>query len=273
MGWPSPCPTACDESVWLRWNFEVGKPFYVVMNTKTSQDITVMGQKVSEAADVTYYFSFTPLEYYENGDWLIRQKIEGLKTETETGGPNPLSEALVGSEFTLALDTKMNIIEIDGQNEFLDDFKEMSQYVFRMVPNKAVKKGESWTKTAILSMGPTGTFESNYKYTYEGSDESKLQKIKVDTTLKYNPPGPKAGGTLPFKIVKADLNSKESNGNILFDATKGRVSSCDMTMHLTGTLTIEIGGMTGESIVDLTQTTKVKITDENPHKQQPRSTR
>ena len=140
----------------------------------------------------------------------------------------------------------------------------MSDPAFSVVPDKSVKKGDSWTKTAVLNMGPIGTFDTNYKYTYEGPDESKLQKIKVDTTLKYNPPGPNAGGTLPFKIVKADLNSKESNGNILFDSTKGRVGGSDMTMHLTGTLTIEIGGMASDVTLDQTQTTKVKTTDENP---------
>ena len=136
---------------------------------------------------------------------------------------------------------------------------------FAVVPDKAVKKGETWNRKATLNMGPIGTFDTDYKYTYDGADENKLQKIKVETTLKYQPPGPNAGGgALPFKIMKADLNSKDSNGNILFDGTKGRVSSSNMTMKLTGTLTIEIGGTASDVTLDQTQTTTVKTTDENP---------
>ena len=94
--------------------------------------------------------------------------------------------------------------------------------------------------------------------------DGKLHKIKVETSLTYKPPGPNAGGNLPFKIMKADLNSKDSNGNILFDSAKGRVSSSNMTMKLTGTLTIEIGGTASDVTLDQTQTTTVKTTDENP---------
>jgi hypothetical protein len=140
----------------------------------------------------------------------------------------------------------------------------MSDQAFGMIPNKPVRKGDSWEKKSSLNMGPIGTFDTNYKYTYEGPDESKLQKIKVETTLKYQPPGPNAGSALPFKILKADLASKESSGNILFDSAKGRVGGSDMTMHLAGTLTIDIGGMASEVTLDQTQTTKVKTTDENP---------
>jgi len=284
----------------LKWKFEKGKPFYQEMTTETTQKMKVMGQDITQNQKVTFFLSWNPVEQDKDGNWTVKQKIEGLKMEIEiggnkipfdstkeAGGTNPLSDffkALVGSEFTLTIDKNMKIAKIEGRDEFLkklvkenpqmepllktilsdEALKQMSDPAFSVVPDKSVKKGDSWTKTAQLNMGPIGTFDTNYKYTYEGPDESKLQKIKVDTTLKYNPSGPNGDGTLPFKIVKADLNSKESNGNILFDMTKGRVSSSDMTMHLTGTLTIEIGGMTSHVDLDQTQITKVKITDENP---------
>jgi hypothetical protein len=284
----------------LKWKFEKGKPFYQELTTETKQDMQVMGQKITQFQKVTFYLSWNPVEQDKDGNWTVKQKIEGLKMEIEIGGnkipydstkeggpTSPLSDffkALVGSEFTLTIDKNMKITKIDGRDEFLkklvkenpqmepllktilsdEALKQMSDPAFSVVPDKPVKKGDTWTKTAVLNMGPIGTFDTNYKYTYEGPDESKLQKIKVETTLKYQPPGPNAGSALPFKILKADLASKESSGNILFDSAKGRVGGSDMTMHLAGTLTIEISGMSSEVTLDQTQTTKVKTTDENP---------
>jgi hypothetical protein len=69
---------------------------------------------------------------------------------------------------------------------------------------------------------------------------------------------------LPFKILKADLTSKESSGEVLFDSEKGRVDGFNLTMKLAGTLTIEIGGMSSDVTLDQTQTTTVKTTDTNP---------
>ena len=265
----------------------MGKTFYMIMNTKTIEDMIVLGQKVSQAQDVTYYFSFTPLERDKDLNWKIKQRIEGLKMEVEIGGnniPSDFYKALIGSEFMLTMDKNMKITKIQGGGEFLkklvkenpqaepllkiilsdEALKQMSDPAFSVVPDKSVKKGDSWTKTAVLNVGPIGTFDTNYKYTYEGSEENKLRKIKLNITLKYNSPDPNAVGVLPFKIMKADLTSKESNGSILFDSTKGRVVSSDMTMHLTGTLTIEIGGAASDVTLDQTQTTKIKTTVENP---------
>jgi len=297
---PSPCPPAFEESVWLRWKLEVGKPFYQEMITQTTQDTKVMGQNSTQSQKVTFYLSWNPVKQDEDGNWIVKQKIEGLKMENEIGGKpvtfdstqkgagaQPLSDfynSLVGSEFTLTIDKNMRITKIEGRDEFLkklvkenprsepllrimltdEALKQMSDPAFSVIPGKPVSRGDIWEKKASLDTGPIGSFDTNYKYTYEGRAESRLQRIKVNTTLKYNPPDPNTGGTLPFKIVKGDLNSKESSGNILFDSAKGRMVKSDMTLRLSGTLTISIGGMASEVTLDQTQTTKIRMMDDNP---------
>jgi hypothetical protein len=284
----------------LKWKFEKGKPFYQEMTTDTTQKMTVMGQNITQVQKVTFFLSWTPVDKDKDGNWTVKQKIDGLKMEIEiggnkipfdstkdTGGTNPLSDffkALVGSEFTLTIDKDMKITKIEGRDEFLkklvkenqamepllrtilsdEALKQMSDPAFAAIPDKPVKKGDTWEKKTTLNMGPIGSFDTVYKYTYDGQDDKKLHKIKVDSTLKYVPPGPNAGGALPFKILKADLNSKESKGEILFDSEKGRVANSNMTMKLAGTLTIEIGGMSSDVTLDQTQTTTVKTSDENP---------
>src|SRR5947209_8860176 len=114
----------------------------------------------------------------------------------------------------------MKITKIDGRDEFLkklikenqqmapllqtilsdEALKQMFEPAFAVVPDKPVKKGDTWNRKATLNMGPIGTFDTEYKYTYEGADENKLQKIKVQTSLKGQPPGPNAaGGALPSR--------------------------------------------------------------------------
>jgi len=149
-----------------------------------------------------------------------------------------------------------------------DALKEMADPTFAAVPNAAKKVGESWEKTSKLDMGPIGRYENTYKYTYEGPDkDKKWDKIKVETTLKYTPPDPKApGGGLPFKIVSATLASKNAGGTISFNAEKGRVEESNMKVQLVGGLNIEIGGAATAVKLDQTQTTTVKTSDTNPNK-------
>src|SRR4029077_19432452 len=114
---------------------------------------------------------------------------EGLRMEIEIGGKkisydstkesgptNPLSDffkALAGSEFTVTIDKNMKITKIEGRDEFLkklvkgnqqmapllqtilpdEALKQMSDSTFAVVPDKPVKKGDTWNRKAALNMG------------------------------------------------------------------------------------------------------------------------
>src|SRR5262245_30212327 len=65
-----------DEKGALAWKFEVDKPFYQKMTTKTKQTMTVMTNRVEQTQEQTFYFSWTPKS--KEGDvWKIEQKIIG----------------------------------------------------------------------------------------------------------------------------------------------------------------------------------------------------
>jgi hypothetical protein len=284
----------------LAWKLEQGKPFYQEMTTETFQRTTVLGQSFTQQQKVTFFLSWTPIGKDRNGNWKVKQKIEGLRIEIEVGGNkipfdstkngagvNPLSDffkALIGSEFLLTLDNNMKISKIEGRGDFLkkltkenqgmapllksilsdEALKQMSDPAFALIPNKAVKKGDSWELKNTLDMGSIGTFYTIYRCTYEGADENDLQMIRVNPRLEYKVPGANVDGALPFKFLKADLTSTDCKGDILFDSQKGRVVYSNMTMNLSGTMTIEISGNPSEVTIDQTQTTTVKTSDENP---------
>jgi hypothetical protein len=297
-------PALGQDTVDLKLKLEKGKTVYQEVTTETKQDMSVMGMKISQTQKQTFYFSWTPKDQDKDKNWIVTQKIEGVKLDLEIGGTKipfdstspqaaggPLSEffkALVGSELTLTLDKDMKVTKIEGRDEFLkrlsstnqqmepllkqilsdESLKQMADPTFSILPGKPVKKGDPWERTSTLNLGPIGSFETKYKYTYDGPDEKdkKLQKIKFETTLKYTPPGSNAGGNLPFKILSADLQGKESNGTLLFDNDKGRVASTTASTKLAGKLSIEIGGMASSVELEQTQTTSMKTTDDNPIK-------
>jgi hypothetical protein len=272
------------------------------MSTKTDQNMKILNSEPKQTQNQTFYFSWTPVKQ-EGDNWIIKQKIEGVTMEIDIGGTkinydslkdtnanNPLGEffkALVGSEFTLTLDTKdQKITKIEGRDEFVKKLgqanpqmqpllnqilseqalKDMAEPTFAAIPNKEVAKGDKWTKETTLDMGPIGKYTNTYTYTFDGQ-EGKLYKIKVDTSLKYMPPDEKSGaGGLPFKIKSAELKSTNATGAVFFDPEKGRVDHSNFKLDLNGDLNIEIGGQTTKVELKQTQDTSVETSDTNPLK-------
>jgi hypothetical protein len=290
------------DSPTLKWKFEKDKPFYQKMTTSTKQTMKVMNNDVNQTQNQTFYFSWKPTKI--DGDKVtIEQEIIGVAMEIEIGGSkisydstkeatanNPLGDffkALVGSKFTITLDTKeLKVTDMQGRDEFLkklvaanpgmkqlldtilsqEALKEMAEPTFAVLPTR---KGEKkWKRVTNLDMGPIGKYINTYNYTLEGTDgtgDKAMAKIKVDTVLEYKEPGEQAGaGGLPFRIKSAKLTSKNPRGLVTFDVAKGRVKSSTMSLELKGSLKIEIGGQTTDVDLSQTQESTVETTDDNP---------
>jgi Family of unknown function (DUF6263) len=218
----------------------------------------------------------------------------------DTNTPSPLGDffkALVGSEFKISLsmpkDKEVTITKIEGREEFLKKLgtanpqmqpllnqiltekalMEMAAPTFSALPNKEVDAkadSKTWKRNSSLDMGPIGKYENSYTYTYEGKDDKKLDKIKVETKLNYKEPAEGGGvGALPFKIKKAKLESKPSTGNILFNAELGRIEKSSMKLELEGEMDIEIGGATTTVKLSQTQDTSVETQPTNFVKPKP----
>jgi Family of unknown function (DUF6263) len=283
------------------WKFEKDKPFFQEMTTTTTQSMKVQGMDVNQVQKQTFYFKWTPLK--QDGDkWLLKQTIEGVKMSIDIAG-NPISfdstnptaggtntalseffKALVGSEFQITLNPKtMKVEKVEGREEFLkklasanqqmegllkkilsdEALKQMADPTFGVTPTETKKPGETWQNKVTLNLGPIGSYENTYTYTYKGKDEKspKLEKIEVQVDLVYKAPTGEPEG-LPFKIKSADLKTKDkSPGTILFNTETGRVESMELSQKLGGTLTIEIGGNTSTVELQQEQATSVKTSD------------
>jgi uncharacterized protein DUF6263 len=260
------------QTFWFSWKVE-----------KVEGDTVVLTQKIlGVAMDI------------DIGGSKINYDSTAAANPNNAPSQNPLSEffkQLVGSEFKVTLNTKdLKVTKVEGRQEFLDKLVkanqqmkplldqilsekalvEMAEPTFAVLPTEPLAKGGTWTRKTSLDMGPIGKYDNEYKYTYEGKDDSpkKEDKIKVETTLKYTPPGNEAAGIggLPFKIKSADLKSTNATGMVYFDESKGRVDRSNLSLDLKGELSIEIGGQTTKVELSQTQKTAVETSDEDPLK-------
>jgi Family of unknown function (DUF6263) len=291
----------------LAWKFVKDTPFWQEMTTRTIQNIKVQGLDVGQNQEQTFYFKFEPKKL-EGDKCILQQTIEGVKMKIDIAGSpvsydstneaaaagtnSALSEffkALKGSQFTLTINCKdMSIEKVDGREEFIkklvsankqleqllnrilgeEAMKQMADPTFGVSPKEAKKVGEKWSRVVKLTLGPLGSYENTYNFTYTKQTGDNAE-IDVAVELKYTPPGADQGGeTLPFKIkggkIEQVKDDKSNKGKVLFNTKTGRIESSDISVKMTGSLTLDIGGTTTEVSLTQDQNTTVKTFDKSP---------
>jgi len=208
-----------------------------------------------------------------------------------TGTNSALSEffkALKGSQFTLTIGKDMSVEKVDGRDEFVkklvsankqleqllnrilgeEAMKQMADPTFGVAPKETKKVGEKWSRVVKLTLGPLGSYENTYNFTY-AKQTGDIADIDVTVELKYTPPGADQGGeTLPFKIKAGKIDQvkddKSNKGTVKFNTKAGRIESSDISVKMTGSLTLDIGGTTTEVNLTQDQKTTVKTFDKSP---------
>lgn len=208
---------------------------------------------------------------------------------------NPMTqffETLKKAKFTLTVDAKtLDVEKVEGLDDLVTDLskvnksmepllkhilsektvKQMADPVLGVAPKdgKIPKDGKWGGEDQILDMGPIGTYVTKTTYKSDGQDEKKkdLHKISVTTSLKYDPPsGDVKSGGLPFKIKEEDssLKSDKGEGTIYFNTVKGRVESSTLHVEISGSLQVEISGMTTNVSLTQSQDVTLQTFDANP---------
>ena len=235
--------------------------------------------------------------------WTLKQKIEGLKMDIDiSGNPikydsrtpdaagtagNPglveFFKSLKDSEFTVTLGKNYKVEKVDGKDEFIkklgagsiqmdallkkvmtdDAIKEMADPTFKLLPDGAKKKGDKWEKKSVLNLGPIGSYELTYKFTYaepeKDGDKKDFDKITVETVINYTAPKDTAEGLL-FRIKegsKLTSDAAGSNGVVYYDPKTQRIAEATINIKLKGDLIVAIGGT--DTKVELTQEQKTVI--------------
>ena len=276
------------------------KKFYQLQKTKTKQEMKVMGQVVVQTQEQSFLIEWIPQDANATNDFVVAQKIVGVKMEINIGGnkiaydststskqKNPMTdffEQLQKQELKFTIKSDLSEVKsIDGRDQFIkglsDINPQMQSLLKAILSDKALTKmaeptwyafpekgvfpdvGKSWSRKSDLDLGPIGKYDTNFDFTYNGLKDGK-DEIGIKTKLTYTAPTEKAG--LPFIIHKADLKSDGGTGSAVFDRAKGRFEKTEIKMNLTGNLEIEVGSM--KTTVELTQTQEASSTtlDEVP---------
>jgi len=301
--------TFAQEKQKFETKFEKDKSFYQEMTTEVQQTIKVQGgSDLTQKHKQTFLFKWTPTAQ-AGDKWTVKQVIEGVKMTIDIagnqidydstnpnaagGGANPnladFFSKLVNSEFTVTLGKGMVVEAVAGKDEFLKKLNavnpQMEGILKKMLTDEALKQmtdpsygltppaekavGESWEKKTTLGLGPIGSYDVTYKFTYKGKDAVKkeLDRVEVVPTLTYKPPTEPGEGLL-FKIKGGDLKTEEPKPDakpnfILYNPKTGRIEESSVSVKLKGTLDVTIGGTDTKVELYQEQTTGVKTADKS----------
>jgi hypothetical protein len=275
---------AYGQDVKLRMKFKEGDKFYVEDIAKSKETIGIAGQTVNAENKTTMITSFE-VKKVTSDDLVTVMKVENVKVETDAPGGQlaKITEKLKGGTFTITMTQEGKIKKFEGYNEWAkgivgddeDETKLLKMFVsedllmnavaqaFGFIPDKAVKKGDTWTREHKYPMGAFGEFKVNSTYTYDGQQD-KRDVVTEKQSLRYVPP--KAGTEVLglFKLQRADLKCENARAKYVFDNDKGRLDTATLSMTVSGSLTVDIAGQQQQLEMTVATTSTSRVLDSNP---------
>ena len=256
------------------------------------------GADVPQKHEQTFYFKWTPISV-EKDKVVAKQTLEGVRFKMDIAGQtidfdsaesNPSGAAgnpglteffksLLGLEFTVTFGKNGVVEKVDGRDQAIQKFApvnpQLESLLKRVLSDEAVKEmtdpaagltpaGEqavngTWDRKSVLNLGPIGSYERTYSYTYKGKDAEKkdLDRVEVKAAVTFKPTT-EAGEGLPFKVKGGTFALKEmKQGVILYNPKAGRVESVRLHMILTGDLELTVAN--SDTKVALYQDQKTEV--------------
>jgi Family of unknown function (DUF6263) len=267
--------------------------FFTEQYTETEQKMTVMGQEVVQKQKQWFLIRWTPEEKDKSGNYVVTQKIDGVKMEIDIGGnkiaydstnqakqKNPMTDffdQLMKEKLTYHVKSDLSKVEeIEGRKKFVDGLKEinpqMQNLLNAILSDKSLQKmaeptwfafpkggnvptDNKWTGDSDLDLGPIGKYVTKFDFTLLKAEGAK-DKIGIKSTLTYTAPGEANKGGLPFIILSAKLDPATGTGEAIFDRAKGRFEFTEIKMDLKGDLEIEVSNMKTKVVLNQKQTAK-----------------
>ncbi|QDU22082.1 DUF6263 family protein [Urbifossiella limnaea] len=283
---------------------EKDKAFYQKTDTVVAQIIKVQGQDLTQKQQSTFFFKWTPekiegekatlkqkveglfMSIDISGNPII---YDSAKKEPAGSASNPglmdFFKGLEGTEFTVVLNTKSGAVEkVDGKEELAkklgagsaqmdsllkkiltdDSLKQMADPTAGLLTDAGRAVGDKWDRKTTLNLGPVGSYEVKYDFTYKGKDEKlkHLDRIEVSPTITFKSPTESTEGLL-FKIKSGTLETKaldpdQTPSVILFNSALGRIEKATISLKMEGELLVGIGGNDTKVALSQRQTTTVE---------------
>jgi hypothetical protein len=275
--------------VQLQWKLNEGDRFYLETTSTTVQTLKIMGTPVEQKFETRAVDGYKVTR--KTADQIIlEKKIESIRVNATGPGADPAAESLrksKGAVFVLTFDPHTNTItKLEGVTDFIqkafadnpvlkqtmaatlnaDSLREEQQNILAgFLSDKPVKRGDKWTRKAMIPLGPLGGFTSEGEYRYQGRsrlDNRELDKIDATWILTYVPPKQKGG--LPFEISKGEFKTPTAQGSYYFDTDRGKLAQAERKYNMKGTLTLSAMGQVVEMEMEMDQTSKIRLLDRAP---------
>ncbi len=285
---------------------EKDKAFYQKTQTVVAQIIKVQGQDLTQKQESTFFFKWTPekqdgdkwvlkqkveglyMSIDISGNPII---YDSAKKEPAGSASNPglmdFFRNLEGTEFTVTLNTKTWTVEkVEGKDELAkklgagsaqmdsllkkilteDSLKQMADPTAGLVPTEPKAANDKWERKSVLNLGPVGTYDVKYDFTYKGKDEKlkHLDRVDISPTVTYKSPTDNEG--LLFKIKSGTMETRpldpdQTPSVLMFNSALGRIEKATISLKMEGNLQVGIGGQ--DTKVELSQRQTTTIEQQN----------
>jgi hypothetical protein len=276
------------DSVTLKWKLDEGTAFYSKNVTDMDMSMGIMGMNIDLQMKITAVQRMKVLAA-KPGATKIEMTILAMDMEVKglpggIPGLGGLTDKVKGATITATLDDKLAVTKVEGYEKFLDKLagddeavrKQMKQQfseasigqmfsqVFAFAPDKAVKVGETWTRSEKM---PAAGLEASVKQKFKlDSVKDGVAKIGLTGDLSF-----KAGNAFPglpdgVAVDKFDMKAEKFEGILLFDTKAGRLTENKTDMDLDGSMTLSAGGNKVEMTMKIKAKQTATVTDKNPVK-------
>ena len=272
----------------LKWTLKEGTTFFANGVTDVDMSMQMLNMDIDMKMKITAVQRFKVLSAKPGATKveLSIQKMDMEMTSDKLPGGIPglggIGERVKGSSLIATLDDKLAVTKLEGYEKFLEKLsgddeavrkqmkqqfseeavKHMFTQIFTFAPDKAVRVGESWTRTDKM---PAAGLEAVVKQKYKLESVSNgVAKVALTGDMEF-----KAGNAFPglpegVQISKFDMKADKFAGTLLFDTKAGRLTENKMDMDMKGDMTIGVAGQTIDISMKIKARQTTTISDKNP---------
>jgi hypothetical protein len=281
-------PTAVSSAaadVKLEWKFKEGETFYAENVTKTKQAVGAGALPAGVEKTTTAVAKYKVIKTTPEGT-VLEMQFAGIKSDGKDLGSalgSAFGNNLKDVAFRITLNKSGKVTKFEGIDEYMKKivgdneaalkaaramgmeelFSQGVTQTFGFLPEKGVSKGDKWKLTGKLPLPLFGSFKTETEYVYQGAGE-KGEQISLTQQLTYEVPKVQEGTLL--RIIKGDMKCEPGKGQILFDATTGKLVRLETAFKFKGTFTTESLGKEQTINMEQESTVVTRLLSENPLK-------
>ena len=278
----------------LKMNVAEGKEFTVETHTNTVVDVKVMGQSQKTLSTQLTETKFNVTDVMPNGDMAVKSTIMNMANSNDTAQGSTsfdsrnlkdsdesmvtLMQPIIGHEINMVMDNTGELKSFEQENlldkmfanadeammaakasmegQFGEEaMKSMMQGLGNVLPNKAIKKGDSWAKDRTVKTMMVLLVNSTYTLNERKDGKAYISVVGSTKTDPTAPPVDMMGMEMSY------IMSGPIKGTLVVDEKTGWVLQSDIEQELKGTMKIKnemIGEMDAQMDMVSTTTTEAK---------------